>query len=151
MLKLLFFLFFITAFTLCVAQNAHVKLNRDRSYTLTDPDGNILIITKYDLISQFHKGYSVVRKDDKYGMIDEFANEIAAPKYRYLLGFSEGLSAFSIQKDSFDDIGWGYINKQGIEVIPPIFRYANNFYEDLAAVFDDEKSGYINQKANPNF
>ena len=54
------------------------------------------------------------------------------------IGFSDGL--LSIQTVN----GYGYIDKKGNEVIPPIYKYATEFSEGLAYVEANDWRGYIN-------
>ena len=40
---------------------------------------------------------------------------------------------------------WGYVNSYGNWIIPPIYEYADNFYNDLARVKKNQKYGFINK------
>ena len=57
-----------------------------------------------------------------------------------VLDFHEGLA-----RVCFND-KWGYINKEGKEVVKPIYDHALDFHEGLAAVCLNGKWGYINKE-----
>lgn len=91
-------------------------------------------------------------ENKKYGFIDNMGNIIAQPIYDYTYytayasigsnsGFSEGLAC--VCKDG----KWGYIDREGNEVIEFKYSYARNFYGGLAVVSLEEggKKGYINK------
>ena len=76
---------------------------------------------------------------------EQLANKIR--KYEKLSSFHEGLAA--VQRNGL----WGYIDTEGNEVIPCIYKgteygnYAFPFSEDMAVIIDkDGKYGYINKK-----
>ena len=76
---------------------------------------------------------------------EQLANKIR--KYEKLSSFHEGLAA--VQRNGL----WGYIDTEGNEVIPCIYKgteygnYAFPFSEGMAVIIDkDGKYGYINKK-----
>ena len=72
--------------------------------------------------------------------IDKTGNTIIdANKYEAILSFSEGLARVR------DGRGWGFIDKQGNEVIEPRFPGAGAFSEGLAAVQVEGLWGYIDR------
>lgn len=75
-----------------------------------------------------------------YGILSVKGEVVIEPKYEYLDLFSgEGLARF-------EDHGlWGYVNEQGVEVIPAQYEDANNFSEGLAAVKVDGMWGFIDE------
>ena len=69
----------------------------------------------------------------------------AVQKYGWLGEFSEGLAL--VQKGSL----WGFINKNGEEVIPCRYDIAYDFSEGLAVVWKDGLWGYVNKNGNSTF
>jgi len=66
-------------------------------------------------------------------------------KYDFVWDFSEGLAR--VEKDRY----WGFINKEGEEVIPLKYDGVGNFREGLAGlakVLKDGKYGFINKKSD---
>ncbi len=83
---------------------------------------------------------------DTISIIDKNGKNITfSKKYQYsqIKDFSEGLAAVKNAKTGL----WGYINKQGKEVIPCQYEEADNFSEGLAGVLDvNERLCYINKR-----
>ena len=61
-------------------------------------------------------------------------------EYDYIYDFNEELARVKLN-DKF-----GFINKEGKEVIPLIYDYAFNFHEGLAFIQLDNKMGLINKE-----
>lgn len=104
---------------------------------LIDIESRIVIDNKYDEMILFKEGFSRVKRNGKYGFVNENLEEIIPCKYDFAYSFSEGMAA--VQKGQ----KWGYIDKNGVEVIPCIYSSANSFSEGLAGV-KKEKAGFVN-------
>lgn len=76
-----------------------------------------------------------------YGCIDHKGDFVVQPKYDLLGTFREGLAPF------LRSGLWGYVNKQGVEVIPPAFRDANSFSNGIAAVRTNNNRAVFIDKA----
>ncbi|MBQ7667892.1 MAG: WG repeat-containing protein [Clostridia bacterium] len=128
--------------------------------------------SKYDYSSKFSEGMAVVKKDGKYGYINEQGEEIVECKYDDAWHFDGGFAR--VEKgdklgfinvageeiieckyeyvDTFSeglvkarkDGEWGYINTNGEEVIEFKYDYAGAFNEGMATVCKNDKWGYIN-------
>jgi hypothetical protein len=59
--------------------------------------------------------------------------------YDHVWNFKEGYSIVRNNK-------WGYINREGKEVVKPIYDFVDNFQNDFARVRKDDKYGYINKQ-----
>ena len=68
-------------------------------------------------VDNFHQGYAVATYNDRVGFIDKKGKWIISPIYDYAGFFNEGLAAVAIKEG--EDLKWGYINKNGEQVIPP--------------------------------
>jgi hypothetical protein len=62
----------------------------------------------YELIKRFDKNYFAVRKNNVWGLIDNFGNVILAPTYMDLVHSSDGY--FGVM---FDNEKYGYIDETG--------------------------------------
>lgn len=125
-------------------------VKQDNKYGLIDNSNKILVPFEYDDISEFsEEGVAWVQKADAWGLIDNKNNIILPFEYnknnQSPTVFSEGVSAVKINDK------WGYINKNGLIVIEPIFTTASQFIQNRAIVsivdnsqkdFEDYK-GYI--------
>lgn len=88
---------------------------------------------------------ALIKKDGKYGYINDKGQYIAEPIYTEAFSFSEGLAPVKVGEK------WGYLDKTGKMLISPQYDYANWFWEGLAAVKKGEKYGYINKKMKSSF
>ncbi|MBP5548507.1 MAG: WG repeat-containing protein [Bacteroidales bacterium] len=100
----------------------------------------------YDDVSGFYDGYSMVKLNGKYGIINQRGKVILPIEYdnsgwrsmEYL--FSEGLAM--VEKDG----KYGFVNKQGKVVIPLIYESAHQCTEGLIPVQMKNMWGYIDKK-----
>lgn len=142
-----------------------------------DGSGEIKIDFKFYYITPFSEGLSAVllTKGGKWAYIDETGNMVIAPQFDEATPFSNGLAkvvkngeTFFITKNgrkafdtSFTLLGfreelspakfsenWGFVNIEGKVVIPFKFQNANPFYENLAAVTQNNRIGYIDKLGN---
>ena len=81
-----------------------------------------------------------VKKDGKWGYIDQTGKQVIPCTWDRTLGFTEGLAA--VRKDN----KWGYIDKNGNVIIPIQWNFARKFSEGYAAVEGDGFCGFIDKK-----
>ena len=137
---------------------------------LLNNTGKKLVSGKYGYITDFYDNdIAWVRNEDdfqnsKWGLIDFKGNELTEIKYtleykdiinKDVLKNSENLFRVNIGGKVVDEYvydlnkvdggKWGFINKDGKEVIPFIYNYANSFNEGLASVELNEKYGVIDK------
>lgn len=95
----------------------------------------------YELIKRFDKNYFAVRKNNVWGLIDNFGNEILAPTYMDLVHSSDGY--FGVM---FDNEKYGYIDETGKIRITFEYNEINPFNDGLAIVSKGKnKFGIINK------
>lgn len=126
----------------------------------------------YDEITPFFEGCARVKRNGKYGFIDEKGNEIIPLEYDNASVFSSGLVAVSknakagaINKKNqvvipleYENLGnfvdgvtfyqqntlCGLITSKGEKIMQPTFSAIANFSEGLAQFMKDGKIGYLN-------
>lgn len=114
---------------------------------IINKDGKVVIRPEVDVDTLYYPsyGYCQVKKNGKYGYINE-NGELAIPfKYKKAYPFSESGLAFVVCENGLG----GYINTEGEFVIPPKFLSGSTFRFGFAAV--KEKSGkykFIHQNGN---
>lgn len=92
----------------------------------------------YDEIEEYHDGLAKVRKNWKYGFIDEKGQEVIPCKYEGVYGWFE--NGFCIvQKNSTDDL-YGVIDKSDRLVIPCIYTEVS--YDQDIDAFAVTKNGH---------
>src|SRR3989339_835650 len=63
--------------------------------------------------------------------------------------FSDGMAVImKYTTDAHDDMVYGYINKEGKQVLPPKFMDATGFVRGMAYILDKDKRGYIDKTGN---
>ena len=123
-------------------------------------------VQKYDEIRSFHDGLALVVKDGKYGYINERGEEVIPCQRKasiygdgeidetVLPDFSEGMAmfyTFTADKSAYNGVDessfrYGYICKNGEEVIPAQYKEASDFHDGLALVEDlNGKQMFINK------
>lgn len=129
-----------------------LKVRKGGKTGLFEHNGQEVVAVKYDSITAFRNGYSLVMNYRGYelkieGVIAENDNEmqpltedeIYATQFAW---FSEGL--MPVKSSS----GWGYLDTGGNISIPCQFEEAYPFSEGWAAVKIDEKAYYIDRNMN---
>ncbi len=109
--------------------------------------GKEVISVKYDKAFDFIDGIAPVCIKDKWGLINKKGTWILEPKYAQI-GYTTG-DENEIQVSFADGIApvkdisgkWGYIDKAGREIIPPMFDAAYSSKNGFAAFVKDHKMG----------
>ncbi|MFM7672901.1 MAG: WG repeat-containing protein [Bacteroidota bacterium] len=86
------------------------------------------------------EGMGIVKKDEKWGLIDTNGSIILPIKFESIAEFSEGLVAVS------DNSLWGFYDKKGNIKIPCIYENVGKFSEGLSPISINGKWGYINKE-----
>ena len=137
-----------------------IVLLANKKWGFMDKSGNQITSQIYEEISYpcgdnkypdfFNDGTLGVKKDGKWGYIDETGKEFIPCKYYWVYEFREGLAAVSIGDAS--NFKTGFIDKTGNTVIPFDFEYvaggcdhSGGFYNGLAAVRKNNKWGYVDK------
>jgi len=96
-------------------------------------------LTDLDFVSPFHEGMAAVKKGEKWGFIDakgtkviDFRDDIVVAKDKGYPIFSDGRCLIKKKKNEIDH--YGYINTEGVIVIPPDFLNATPFNNEHAIV-----------------
>ena len=88
----------------------------------------------------FCEGMALVRKNGKYGFVDDKGKEIIPCIYDDANSFSEGYA--TVVKDEKT----GVVDKNGKLVVPYKYDYIGDFSNGIACVKNNNKCGYINYK-----
>jgi hypothetical protein len=87
-----------------------------------DTIGNEVVPLIYDDIDYSPKeGVYKVKKRNVFGYVDIFGKEIVAPQYNFARNFSNDLAAVKTNDK------WGFVNKNGTEIIKCIYSGSTNF------------------------
>lgn len=96
----------------------------------------------YENAKSFSEGFASVRDGFLYGFINK-NNELEIPCiFEDVNDFSEGLAAIKKKNSNNNTNRWGFIDKNGYEIISPKYFHVNNFKNGLSKV---EIKGKINE------
>ena len=128
-------------------RDGHAPIQLHQRWGLIDMQGNFLFPCEWAFPTRFVNGIAVIR--DKRGSNPERRGYLridgvwlVEPKYVLAISFSCGMAQV------FDGHMYGFINENGEEAIPLVFKDARSFSENLAPVKLDEKWGYIDTRGN---
>jgi len=90
---------------------------------------------------RFHEGLANISVKGKWGIIDRRGEFVVTPRYEYIGPYRDGLALFGLGEGNHRR--YGFLNKNGSEMIPPVFHDAKEFSEGLAAARAGDLWGYI--------
>lgn len=133
---------------------ACVGINKKLGYI--DPAGKVIISLQYDNADKFIDGLAMVSLRNKWGYINKSGKEIVPIKYDGADIFMDGLARVKQEIKSTSALGknpsaaavkraykYGFVNKQGHEIIPLQYDEASVFYGEYATVVQQDKWGII--------
>jgi len=89
----------------------------------------------------FSEGLSPAIEDGKWGYVDRKRTIVIPFQFEHAKPFEHGMAMVALNKKTF------FINRQG-QRITPLFDWAFDFHDDLAAVGVGDKVGYIRRDGN---
>ena len=101
---------------------------------------NMIYKTDYD-----ENGLAVVEKKDKLALVDAKGNLLTKYKYKEIEPFSDGYALVRLDAKDRKEQLYGYIDKQGNEVISPQYKLAKSFGGGHAAVLNRSTWGFIDK------
>jgi len=110
-------------------------------------DDKVVIPAIYDFIQLSPDNTFLVTLNGKHAYFNEHGAMFLPFEDRYdsYGDFSEGLARVRHKTSG----KWGYINKQGTEVVPPQFHFAEDFSNNMAIVRNEhDRYGAINKQGN---
>lgn len=137
----------------CEGISAKNKAGTD-SYTFMDVNGDTLfhLENAQSLFSDhdgFYKlcaeGLIQVKRNEKWGFVDQQGNWVIQPEFDAVDSFSEGLAA------ARNNGKWGFIDRSGAWRIYPQFEKVKRFSEGLAAVMPEKRWVFIDREGNSPF
>jgi hypothetical protein len=150
--------------------------NGRETFGFVNEKGEIVIPLIYDTAHNFHKNLAAVKLNGKYGFIDKTGKFIISPKYDTVYFVGEEFAVVSIgnykgfvnldeRKEvvpptKYNDVRafhknlaavqqngkWGFVNKEGVEVVPPKYDDIDYFSNGFAKVQEGGKWGVIDEQ-----
>ena len=123
-----------------------------------DPAGEMVIEPRFDLAGPFHEGLAPVSVGPKMGYVDRSGALVIEPRFEadrfqsdpdekpvHVGRFVDGLAAVRYARGPEAGVGWGFIDRGGGFVTPPIYEDAYMFSEGLARVKLEGKWGFVDR------
>lgn len=109
--------------------------------------GEKVIDYKYDQAEPFSGGLALVKKGDEFGMIDVSGNTVVPIKYNIIEKYNEQVykvaAGGKIKDGVLMDEKYGFVNKDGKEILKPEYDEVGAFINGLAYVLKGDLYGYI--------
>lgn len=97
---------------------------------------------KYETVFDATEGLFPVKKDGKWGFVNEFGEEVVPLIFDYISHVREGMAG------AMRDGKWGFIDLSDFSVYPLIYEEAGSYSRGLAAVKMGGKWGYVDRRGN---
>lgn len=110
--------------------------------------GEVIIPFDSEEPGEFKEGLVKYTKNGKTGLIDSTNKVIIKPEYYEVKGFSQGRSFISLPDEELHH-KWALIDDKGTIITPHLFKYVNEFSEDLASVKIGKLWIFIERNGNP--
>lgn len=113
--------------------NGLAVVSVNNSFGIINTIGNFVVLPKYNYINEYSEGRAVASYNGEYKLIDENGSILNTKKYDYVGNFKNGRAIAS----AFDEKGkylYGYLDRDGKEVIPLKYESASDFVEGKAVV-----------------
>lgn len=121
-------------------------VQRDNKWGVVNRFGKLVIPCQYDdihfLENTENKIIRLYVQRPKYGLIDTLGQLAVSAVYDQIGSFRE--NRLAVMRDGL----WGFVNNEGLEIIPCRFREVSDFYEGLAAVKLGRYWGFIDKLGN---
>lgn len=127
------------------------RYEQKKLYGYIDSSGNEILPAIYEFIGKRNHKFSVVMKDNLWGLFDIENHQLQIfPNVSFLGPCMENICKINIggiyDKNSKKTTGglWGYVSVDGQIVVEPTYEQAYGFSEEMAAVKLNGKWGFIN-------
>lgn len=113
--------------------NGLAVVEKDNLQGLIDISGKYIIPPKYENITQFSEGLATIVDAKGFRVVDEKGNILSPKTYDYIGSYKDDRAMFG-NNTLPDKYLYGYLDKQGTEIISPIYELAYDFNDGKALV-----------------
>jgi len=135
-----------------IAQIPRLYINEDEYYVkggkAYNRQGKLVLSSEKYLIKSYSDGrFRVISQNNLYGFVDILGNEIIPCQYEDARDFRDGVARVCKKIASDRVRKWGYIDKNGKQVLPFSYGHVSgDFSQGLAYVAKSNQSSIINKK-----
>ena len=120
----------------------------DGKWGLIDTQGEVQLPIEYDWVRDFEDSIAVIEYNGKCGLIDISMKHLLDPTFDEIKAFVNGMAKVNvggIKNDRGQITGgnWGFIDKKGRKVVPPVYEGVGDFYYGLAWVLSNGNYYFI--------
>ncbi|WP_425392964.1 WG repeat-containing protein [Ekhidna sp.] len=117
----------------------HLVLQRNQSLKLITSTGETIISPdeSYQEISNFSEGYFVVKKENRWGFVDDKGRLRISNRYDSARSYQEGMAPIMLREK------WGFIDKNETLRVQPYYDQVDHFQEGVVVVRQGMKYGLI--------
>ncbi|WP_370090207.1 WG repeat-containing protein [Ekhidna sp.] len=118
----------------------HFTLWDSTGVSLAEKTGRIILKPEenYQEVSGFSEEYFSVKKENRWGFVDDHGRLRISNRYDDVRTFQEGMAPVKLREK------WGFINKEEHLVIQPYYQSVTKFNDGVSVVQIDGKYGLIN-------
>ncbi len=133
------------------AQDIYPQENEKGKWGFVNDSDSKVVDNKYDEARNFENGLALVRKGDKYGMVNTSGKEVIPVKYNIIERHNDHIfrvaAGGSVKDGVLFDEKYGFVDDSGKELLKPEYDEIGQFNKDgLTYVKKGDKYGYINNK-----
>lgn len=114
-------------------ENGIAIVEVDNLYGIINMKGEYILNPKYDTIDEFSEGRAVAIDSNGFNLIDEMGREVTDKPYNFIGSFQEGRALYA-DVDNAGNWIYGYLDRQGKEVIHAAYESASDFKDKKAIV-----------------
>ncbi|SNS57791.1 WG containing repeat-containing protein [Ekhidna lutea] len=117
-------------------------LREQNKVSMITKSGNMVIDSKegYQAITNSGEGYFLVKKENKWGLVDDMGRLRISNRYDSAGVFHNGMAPIKLRAK------WGFINKSEDLLVQPYYDWVSSFNDEIAIVQLDGKYGLIDQR-----
>jgi len=120
-------------------ENGLASIKSTGKYGFINENLEIIIPTKFDMVSDFHNNMAIVQFNSKNGVINMLGDFIIDPIYESIEILTDEF--FRIKKGG----KWGIIDSKGNIIIQPTYDFINTFLNNSYIVEQNKKQGVIDK------
>lgn len=128
--------------------NGLAVVEQNQRSGLINHAGSFIVIPRYNTITEFSEGRAQALDDQGFHVIDELGKVLTHKAYDFIGGYKEGRALFTTTVDGKQK--YGYLDREGKEVIAPRFELGGDFHYGKAVVqIEENKYSLIDQEGHP--
>lgn len=130
-------------------KNGLATVEIDGNYGCIDQSGQFIIPPKFETMISFSEGRAPIVYEGGFQVINEVGDLLTKKSYNFISSYQEGRAVVS-DKDREGDFRYGYLDRNGNEIIPLQYETASDFQDGVAIVkMRDGNFALINQDGQP--